>query len=299
MKRKSIAIFLAASMLVPSLSGTFVAEAVPEETELFQAAEYVTEETEFEAEETETAAGLPQVGDVVCGFETKEIRDFDIAGAKVVLFEHQKTGMKLLYVANDDVDRTFNLAFMTEAIDKTGLPHVFEHSTLDGSKKYPSRSLFFNLSYQTYNSFMNAITNPRYTTYPISSLSEEQLLRYADYYTDSCLHPMIMEDEDIYREEAWRYRMEDAAIALMEKSVFKFLPRPFVSAAVKVDFLVQNRGVRISALGYQLDIHPVKVGREILLSYEYQDLMEGTAVRYAPEIKRKKMHYGALGRLIA
>ncbi len=210
MKRKSIAIFLAASMLVPSLSGTFVAEAVPEETELFQAAEYVTEETEFEAEETETAADLPQVGDVVCGFETKEIRDFDIAGAKVVLFEHQKTGMKLLYVANDDVDRTFNLAFMTEAIDKTGLPHVFEHSTLDGSKKYPSRSLFFNLSYQTYNSFMNAITNPRYTTYPISSLSEEQLLRYADYYTDSCLHPMIMEDEDIYREEAWRYRMEDA-----------------------------------------------------------------------------------------
>lgn len=96
-----------------------------------------------------------------------------------------------------------------------------------------------------------------------------------------------------------QYRMEDAAIALMEKSVFKFLPRPFVSAAVKVDFLVQNRGVRISALGYQLDIHPVKVGREILLSYEYQDLMEGTAVRYAPEIKRKKMHYGALGRLIA
>ena len=209
MKRKGLTLLLAAAMMLSSLSGTFMAQALPEETELFEEyEEYAPEETETEAEEA--AADLPQVGDVVCGFEAKEIRDFAIAGAEVVLFEHRKTGMKLLYVANDDVDRAFNLAFMTEAIDKTGLPHVFEHSTLNGSEKYPSRSLFMNLGYQTYNTFMNAMTSPRYTTYPVSSLSEEQLLRYADFYTDSCLHPMIMEDEDIYREEAWRYRLADA-----------------------------------------------------------------------------------------
>ncbi len=200
MKRKGVTLFLAVSLMISSLPGTFMAQAL-------------LEETEYSAEE-EMAAAPAQVGDVICGFETKEVRDFAIAGAQVVLFEHQKTGMKLLYVANDDVNRAFNLAFMTEAIDKTGLPHVFEHSTLGGSEKYPSRSLFFNLGFQTYNTFMNAMTSPRYTTYPVASLSEEQLLCYADYYTDSCLHPMIMEDEDIYREEAWRYRMEDADSAL-------------------------------------------------------------------------------------
>ncbi|MBR4467727.1 MAG: insulinase family protein, partial [Clostridia bacterium] len=106
-------------------------------------------------------------------------------------------------------NRAFDLTFFTRAIDNTGLPHVFEHSTLDGSEKYPSKALFFNLSYQTYNTFMNAMTGSLYTTYPVASLSEEQLLKYADYYTDSCLHPMILEDESIYREEAWRYRMDD------------------------------------------------------------------------------------------
>ena len=153
--------------------------------------------------------GLPSAGDVVEGFEVLELREFPLVGATVVRFVHQKTGAELYYIANNDVDRVFDLTFFTRAIDNTGLPHVFEHSTLDGSEKYPSRSLFFNLSYQTYNTYMNALTYPLLTTYPVSSLSEAQLLKYADYYTDSCLHPLIMEDESIFREEAWRYRLGD------------------------------------------------------------------------------------------
>ena len=155
----------------------------------------------------DAATPLPQVGDVVYGFEAKEIRDFPLIDAQVVLFEHQKTGAKFMFIANDDTNRVYDLTFMTEAVDNTGLPHVFEHSTLDGSEKYPSKSLFFNLSYQTYNSYMNALTYDRMTTYPVASLSEAQLLKYADFYTDSCLNPMIMTDESIFREEAWRYRL--------------------------------------------------------------------------------------------
>ena len=155
------------------------------------------------------ADDLPKVGDTVHGFTVKETRDFPLIGAELVLFEHEKTGAKLMYIANDDTNRVFDLTFLTDAIDDTGLPHVFEHSTLDGSEKYPSKALFFNLSYQTYNTYMNAATYQWMTTYPIASLSEAQLLKYADYYTDSCLHPMIMEDESIYREEAWRYRLAD------------------------------------------------------------------------------------------
>ena len=151
---------------------------------------------------------LPQVGDVIHGFEAREIRDFALVGAQAVLFEHQRTGAKLMYLANEDNNRVFDLTFLTRPTDNTGLPHVFEHSTLDGSRKYPSKALFFNLSYQTYNTYMNASTYSMMTTYPIASLSEAQLLKYADYYTDSCFNPTIMEDESIFREEAWRYRLE-------------------------------------------------------------------------------------------
>ena len=174
-------------------------------------------ETAAPAAESETAASAAESkaveelspGDVVSGFAVKEIRDFPLVGAKLVLFEHERTGARLMYIANNDTNRAFDLTFFTRAVDNTGLPHVFEHSTLDGSAKYPSKALFFNLSYQTYNTYMNAMTGSLYTTYPVASLSEAQLLQYADYYTDSCLNPTIMTDESIYREEAWRYRLED------------------------------------------------------------------------------------------
>lgn len=158
------------------------------------------------AEET---AALPGIGDVVEGFEALEIRDFPLVGAQIVRFEHQKTGAELYYIANDDPNRAFDLTFFTDAIDNTGLPHVFEHATTAGSEKYPSTALWFNLSFRTYNTFMNAMTGQRSTEYPIASLSEAQLLKLADFYTDCCLHPILMDEERIYRTEAWRYRLAD------------------------------------------------------------------------------------------
>ena len=155
-------------------------------------------------------AGIPAVGDVVEGFEVMETREFSLIGAQMVLFEHQKTGAKLLYIANGDTNRAFQLSFPTRMTNEKGLPHVFEHGTLSGSKKYPSASLWNNASMQTYNTYMNAYTTDAVTSYPLASLSEEQLLKLADMYTDMCLNPCIMEDESIYRTEAWRYEMANA-----------------------------------------------------------------------------------------
>ena len=156
------------------------------------------------------AAELPRVGDVVNGFEVTEVRDYALLDAIIVRFEHQKTGAQLFYVANDDTNRAFNLGFLTEAVDNTGLPHVFEHATIQGSEKYPGEQMYFNLSYQTYNTYMNAITSQWFTSYPLASLSEAQLLKLAEFYTDACFCPTILEDESIFRTEAWRYRMASA-----------------------------------------------------------------------------------------
>ena len=151
---------------------------------------------------------LPEVGDVVHGFELVETRDYPLIDAVALRFEHRKTGAQLFYIANDDTNRAFNLAFFTEAIDNTGLPHVFEHATIQGSKKYPGEQMFFNTSYQTYNTYINAHTAQHFTCYPLASLSEAQLLKLAEYYTDACFYPIIMENEHIFRTEAWRYRLE-------------------------------------------------------------------------------------------
>ena len=154
------------------------------------------------------AAELPAAGDQMNGFTVKEVRDFPLIDATIVRFEHDKTGAEVFYIANDDNNRVFDMVFRTRAVDNTGLPHVFEHTTLSGSDKYPSTELFFNLSLQTYNTYMNASTFDIMTSYPVASLSEAQLLKLADYYCDSCLHPIVLERESIYRTEAWRYRLE-------------------------------------------------------------------------------------------
>ena len=148
-------------------------------------------------------------GQKVEGFTVESVRPFELIDARVTTLVHDETGARVCYIANDDTNRVFNITVQTHAVDNTGLPHIYEHATLGGSEKYPSESLFFNLGYQTYNTYMNASTYSRMTAYPCASLSEAQLLRYADFYTDSVLHPMVLRKESLFRQEAWRYRLEE------------------------------------------------------------------------------------------
>lgn len=141
------------------------------------------------------------------GFTLLETGYFGLVNAQTGLYQHDKTGALVLYLANEDNNRAFDISFVTPVPDDSGIPHVFEHATLGGSQKYPSKELFFNLINQTYNTFLNAMTTNVITTYPASSLSEAQLLKYLDYYTDSVLYPSIMEDESIFLEESWRYSL--------------------------------------------------------------------------------------------
>lgn len=158
----------------------------------------------------ENSVTLPQPGNQCSGFTVRDISRLDMLNADVVLYEHEKTGALVMLIENEDTNRTFEITFRTPVPDNTGIPHIFEHSTLSGSKKYPSKNLFFNMKYQTYNTFMNAATYGNMTTYPCASLSEKQLLSLTDYYTDACFNPMIYEDESIFREEAWRYVLDSA-----------------------------------------------------------------------------------------
>lgn len=148
-------------------------------------------------------------GDRTGSFTVKSVSDYDTFDASVVVFEHDKTGATVQYIKNDDQNRCFMLEFDTRAHDNKGTAHVFEHSVTNGSKKYPSRSLTMAMFARSYLTYGNAVTQDRCTLYPIASLSEDQLLKFADYYTDLCFNPMILTNEDIFRSEAWRYTMTE------------------------------------------------------------------------------------------
>lgn len=153
---------------------------------------------------------LPEVGQVISGFRTEEIGYLDIINAKTVLFEHEKTGAKLYYIQSKDIDRSFEIAFRTPAVDNSGVNHVIEHIAISGSEKYPMKDVLFTIANQTYSTFINAFTSGTCTYYPVSSMSEDQLLKLTDVYLDCVYHPSVYTDKNIFLREAWRYEMEDA-----------------------------------------------------------------------------------------
>lgn len=157
----------------------------------------------------EQADALPAVGEALEGFEVIGLDTQLLISAQAVLLKHIKTGAEVYYIRTADINRAFDITFRTPAIDNTGLPHVFEHITISGSSKYPSPNLFFPLVTQTYNTYVNAFTRDTNTSYPLASLSEDQLLAMADVYLDGVFNPLIYQEERLYRREAWRYTLEE------------------------------------------------------------------------------------------
>ncbi len=162
---------------------------------------------------------LPQVGDVISGFKAIELDNLDLVNSKTVMFAHEKTGAKLLYIQSKDIDRSFDITFKTPAVDNTGANHILEHISVSGSQKYPLRDVLFTIANQTYSTFVNAFTFPTATSYPLSSMSEEQLLKLTDVYLDCVYHPSVYTEKNIFSREAWRYEMADENAPLEIKGV--------------------------------------------------------------------------------
>ncbi|MEG0126097.1 MAG: insulinase family protein, partial [Clostridia bacterium] len=140
----------------------------------------------------------------------KSVTPMEVLGATGILFEHEKNGALLLYLASEDPNMSFDISFRTPALDDTGKAHVFEHISICGSEKYPDPNLFFPFSKQTYNTYVNAGTYTSMTTYPLSSLSEEQLMPMMDYYLAGMFRPLLYSEPRMVDREAWRYELKDA-----------------------------------------------------------------------------------------
>ncbi len=181
---------------------------------------------EAEASGADGSAGqagetLPAPGDTVSGFTVDSVSESGILGAKLFGFTHEKSGARLLWVKNDDPELAFSISYHTPYVDETDTNHIFEHAIISGSEKYPSSDLFFDLLGKSYNTFINAFTYNTFTTYPVSSESEEQFLKLMDAYLSCMVAPSILEDENIFKREALRYELYGADEAIsMTGTVF-------------------------------------------------------------------------------
>lgn len=160
---------------------------------------------------TAATSTTTKVGDEIAGFYARKVGYDTSTKSTKILFEHEKSGAKLLVIKNNDLNRGFSIKFNTVADNDKGINHIIEHSVLGGSKKYPSSNILFDVSNTTYVSFVNAFTYQNMTMYPICSKSEDQLLKSTDVYLDAVFNPLLLSDQRIFEREGIRYELADAA----------------------------------------------------------------------------------------
>ena len=124
-------------------------------------------------------------------------------------FKHKKSGARVLILENDDENKVFHITFRTPPEDSTGVAHILEHSVLCGSKRFPSKDPFVELVKGSLNTFLNAMTYPDKTMYPVASCNEKDFCNLMDVYMDAVFETNIYRKEEIFRQEGWSYQLED------------------------------------------------------------------------------------------
>lgn len=122
--------------------------------------------------------------------------------------EHKKSGAKLLFLEREDENKTFSIAFKTIPEDSTGVFHIIEHSVLCGSRKYKVKEPFVELLKGSLNTFLNALTFPDKTMYPVASRNDCDFLNLMSVYLDAVLHPAILGNKNIFLQEGWHYELD-------------------------------------------------------------------------------------------
>lgn len=124
------------------------------------------------------------------------------------LLRHKKTGARVMLIENSDENKVFNIAFRTPPKNSTGVAHILEHSVLCGSREFPLKDPFVELVKGSLNTFLNAMTYPDKTCYPVASCNDRDFQNLMHVYLDAVFYPNIYKKEEIFRQEGWNYHLE-------------------------------------------------------------------------------------------
>ena len=151
-------------------------------------------------------------GDIIHGFRVTNLSHIQEVDSDAYLMQHEKSGARLLYLANNDDNKVFFISFRTTPDNSKGTPHIMEHSTLCGSRKFPLKEPFVELAKGSLNTFLNAITWPDKTMYPIASRNDKDFHNLMDVYLDAVFYPDCLKNPQILMQEGWHYELDRKSV---------------------------------------------------------------------------------------
>ncbi len=162
-------------------------------------------------------------------------------GSQGTLLRHKKSGARIALVENEDENKVFYIAFRTPVEDSTGVPHIIEHTVLCGSDDFPVKDPFVELVKGSLNTFLNAMTYPDKTIYPVASCNDTDFQNLMHVYLDAVFHPNIYKYEEIFQQEGWHYELESADAPLtLNGVVYNEMKGAFSSPEGVLDRVVLN-----------------------------------------------------------
>lgn len=142
-------------------------------------------------------------------YEILEHRFLKDIGSKSFVLRHKKSGARIALLPNEDPNKVFYIAFRTPPEDSTGVAHIIEHTVLCGSRDFPVKDPFIEVVKGSLNTFLNAMTYPDKTVYPVASTNEKDFANLMHVYLDAVFHPNIYTNENIFRQEGWHYEVRE------------------------------------------------------------------------------------------
>ncbi len=142
-------------------------------------------------------------------YEVLDVHELSDINSVGLLCRHKKSGARVVVISNDDNNKVFSIGFKTPPYNDTGLQHIIEHSTLCGSRRYPVKDPFVELCKGSLNTFLNAMTYPDKTVYPVASCNDVDFKNIMDVYMDAVFYPNMHNNKKIFMQEGWHYELED------------------------------------------------------------------------------------------
>lgn len=151
---------------------------------------------------------MMKINDILHGFRLLKKTVVEEVDSTAYEFIHEKSGARLFFLQNDDDNKVFSISFRTPPTDDTGVAHIVEHSTLCGSRKFPLKEPFVELVKGSLNTFLNAITFPDKTMYPVASRNDKDFQNLMDVYLDAVFYPVMRTTPEVLMQEGWHYEIE-------------------------------------------------------------------------------------------
>lgn len=160
-----------------------------------------------------------ELNQTIHGFKVERVEEVAELEATAYFLTHEKTKAQLLWLKRDDDNKTLSIAFKTIPTDDTGVFHILEHSVLNGSERFPLKEPFVDLLKGSLQTFLNAMTFPDKTVYPVASRNHKDFINLTRVYLDAVFKPMCKKNENIFRQEGWHYELKDSKDELTYKGV--------------------------------------------------------------------------------